>query len=336
MFHRVQAKKSRRRARACSWSARAAFRRRSTCCAAAPSRSTSRSRSSIRPGVDETLSTARSALLLQYPDDRGGVRRSAAGHRARARRGRARGGRDRPPGADAAHAAGRDGRRRGRRQLAAVRRAARLRRPARGVLRHARGLRAAGARAHHRRLGRRARPPGLPHGAPDARAAHPPREGDVEHLHGAGAARQHRGDVCRCITARRACARSRRAFTARRRRRARADAARLPADQRALLRHAAHRRRATPRAVATAAPRRRGINFRYVDDGAIGIALDETVVRRATSRTSSRCSREATGSKARRRSASRRPRGALPAALAAHARVPRRTRCSTRTTPRRR
>ena len=32
---------------------------------------------------------------------------------------------------------------------------------------------------------------GLPHVAPDARAAHPTREGDVEHLHGAGAARQH-------------------------------------------------------------------------------------------------------------------------------------------------
>ena len=37
--------------------------------------------------------------------------------------------------------------------------------------------------------------PGLSHGAADARAAHPPREGDVEHLHGAGAAREHRGDV---------------------------------------------------------------------------------------------------------------------------------------------
>ena len=48
----------------------------------------------------------------------------------------------------------------------------------------------------HRRVGRRARPHGLPHGAGDARAAHPPREGDVEHLHGAGAAGQHGGDVC--------------------------------------------------------------------------------------------------------------------------------------------
>ena len=33
---------------------------------------------------------------------------------------------------------------------------------------------------------------GLPHVAADARAAHPPREGDLEHLHRAGAAREHR------------------------------------------------------------------------------------------------------------------------------------------------
>ena len=46
---------------------------------------------------------------------------------------------------DAADAARRDGRRRRRRQLAALRRAARLRRPARGVLRHARGVRPADA-----------------------------------------------------------------------------------------------------------------------------------------------------------------------------------------------
>ena len=55
--------------------------------------------------------------------------------------------------------------------------------------------------------------PGLPHGAADARAAHPPREGDVEHLHGAGAAREHRGDVCGVSRSRRACARSASACT---------------------------------------------------------------------------------------------------------------------------
>ncbi len=57
---------------------------------------------------------------------------------ARARRGGAGGGRHRPAGAHAADAAGRDGRRRRARQLAALRRAAGLRRSARGVLRHAR------------------------------------------------------------------------------------------------------------------------------------------------------------------------------------------------------
>ena len=38
----------------------------------------------------------------------------------------------------------------------------------------------------------------------DARAAHPPREGDLEHLHGAGAARQHRRVLRGAITAPRA------------------------------------------------------------------------------------------------------------------------------------
>ncbi len=47
-----------------------------------------------------------------------------------------------------------------------------------------------------RRRARQARPP---HGAPDARAAHPPREGDEQHLHGAGAARRH-GRACMRFT----------------------------------------------------------------------------------------------------------------------------------------
>ena len=48
---------------------------------------------------------------------------------------------------------------------------------------------------HHRRLARRGRQAGAAHGAADARAAHPPREGDEQRLHGAGAARGDRGDV---------------------------------------------------------------------------------------------------------------------------------------------
>ena len=56
----------------------AASRRRSTCCAAAPNRSTSAWRSAIRrSSSDEALSRA-FGLLLQYPDERGGSRRSPA------------------------------------------------------------------------------------------------------------------------------------------------------------------------------------------------------------------------------------------------------------------
>ena len=49
----------------------------------------------------------------------------------------------------------------------------------------------------HRRVGRFGGPPRAAHGAADARAAHPPREGDEQHLHRAGAARRHRLDVRR-------------------------------------------------------------------------------------------------------------------------------------------
>ena len=63
--------------------------------------------------------------------------------------------------------------------------------PARGVFRHARRLRPAGARPHHRRVGRQPETAGVPHGAADPRAAYSPREGDIEYLHGPGAAGQH-------------------------------------------------------------------------------------------------------------------------------------------------
>ena len=43
--------------------------------------------------------------------------------------------------------------------------------------------------------------PGAAHGAADARAAHPPREGDEQHLHGAGAARRHGEHVRRVARA---------------------------------------------------------------------------------------------------------------------------------------
>ena len=77
--------------------------------------------------------------------------------------------------------------------------------------------------------------PRVPHGAADARAAHPPREGDLEHLHRAGAARQHRGDVCGLSRPGTGSAPSReRVHSLRRRARGRADRRRLPPDQRRL------------------------------------------------------------------------------------------------------
>ena len=80
------------------------------------------------------------------------------------------------------------GRRHRRRQHAALRRAVGLRRPARRVHGLPRRLQALDAGPPGRRVDRRRRQAGLPPGAADARAAHPPREGDVQHLHRAGAA----------------------------------------------------------------------------------------------------------------------------------------------------
>ena len=67
-----------------------------------------------------------------------------------------------------------------------------LRRPVVRLLRRHRGLPAAHARAASPARPRRRRPPRLRADAADARAAHPPREGDLEHLHRAGAQRAGR------------------------------------------------------------------------------------------------------------------------------------------------
>jgi hypothetical protein len=101
----------------------------------------------------------------------------------------------RPDGAGAAQVARRNGRRHRPRLRAALRRADGLRRPARRLLRHARSARALDAGPHHRRLEGCARQDRLPHGAADPRAAHPPREGQFQHLHLASAAGQHRRHV---------------------------------------------------------------------------------------------------------------------------------------------
>ena len=80
---------------------------------------------------------------------------------------------------------------------AAFRRAAGLRRAARGVLRHAGRIQAPHARPARRRVEGCPRQARLPPGAANARAAHPPRQGDEQHLHGAGAPGGHRLDVRR-------------------------------------------------------------------------------------------------------------------------------------------
>ena len=108
-----------------------------------------------------------------------------------------------------ADAAGRARRRHRDRQRPALRRADGLRRPACGVLRHARRLQAPDAGPPDRRLGRQPRPAGAAHGAADPRAAHPAREGDQQHLHRPGPARRDRRPLCRLARARRASAGSR-------------------------------------------------------------------------------------------------------------------------------
>ena len=150
-----------------------------------------------RPGLGARSADDVFGAYVQSPDDYGALLDLRGVHHARARTERARRGGDRSARAHDHGAARRNGRRRRRRQRAAVRRADGLRRTARGVSRDARNVRQAGARPHHRRVGRFARQSRVSHGAADARAAHPAREGDVEHLHGAGAAREHRGDVRR-------------------------------------------------------------------------------------------------------------------------------------------
>ncbi len=124
-------------------------------------------------------------------------------HGSRARGRRAGRGRRRPPGPRPAVVARRRGRRHRGRVVPAVRRADGLRWPPRGLPRHPRRVRPLVARPAGRRIHRRRRTPRTPAGSPDPGAAHPPREGDQQHLHRAGAPRQHRRDVRRVARTRR-------------------------------------------------------------------------------------------------------------------------------------
>ena len=144
-------------------------------------------------------------VLLQYPGSSGALRDDRRDRRP-LRTSRARSSRS-PPTCSRCTlvvAARRARRRRRRRHVAAVRRAARLRRPARRVPRDARRVQAHAARPARRRVGRRAGPHCVPARAADTRAAHPAREGDEQHLHRAGAARGDRRAVRLVPRARRA------------------------------------------------------------------------------------------------------------------------------------
>ena len=143
----------------------------------------------VAPGDLAAIGAAQPfALVLQYPGTTGAMRELSpeisaaheagrAGHRLR-----------RSAGAGAADAAGRDGRGCGGGFVAALRRADGVRRPACRLSGHARCLQAAHAGTTGRRVAGCRGPAGDAARAADARAAHQAREGDVEHLHLAGAA----------------------------------------------------------------------------------------------------------------------------------------------------
>ena len=129
------------------------------------------------------------------------------------------------------------GRRHRRRQFAAVRRALRLRRPARRVHGLQGRVQALDARPAGRRVRGFAGQAGVPADAADARAAHSPREGDVQHLHGAGAARRDGEHVRRLSRTGRPDPYRATHSPAHRHLRRRAEA-RRPEGQRNVLRHA--------------------------------------------------------------------------------------------------
>ncbi len=157
----------------------------------------------------------------------------------------------------------------------ALRCAARLRRTPRRLHGRAGGPRASAAGPSRRSVPGCRRRPRLPPLAADARAAHPPREGDVEHLHRPGAPRRHGRDVRRLPRTRRPPSDRDAGRAEGRCPGIRSPLVRPDPRERRVLRH---RSRARSRARAgRGRPRREGgYQLLWVDDATVGVSVDET------------------------------------------------------------
>ena len=183
-----------------SWSPRAASTRTAasrsspTAPATAPSWSRSRSTGGVTDAaaLAEAIDDETAAVFLQQPNFLGAVEDIEALAAAAKEKRRAGGRRLRPDRALGPEAARRVRRRRRGRRGPAARQPPRLRRAVVRLLLRDRGAHPPHARPDRRRDHRRRRPARLrPHPA-DPRAAHPPREGDPQHLHRPGAERAGR------------------------------------------------------------------------------------------------------------------------------------------------
>ena len=188
--------------------------------------------------------------VVQYPAADGAVRDYAAFVEAAARARCEGDGRSRPALAGTAESSRRMGRRHLRRFGATPGHAHGLRRPARGLHGHARGLQTSDARPHHRRLGRPAGQPRPAHGAANARAAYQARARHLEHLHRLGADGLDGGLLLRLQRRRRPAPCCRDGPHGRLRHRPRPRGAGLQAHEPALLRYARHRGRSGRHPVA--------------------------------------------------------------------------------------
>ena len=159
-------------------------------------RDPARRRRDRRAGADaDALGDDVSAVFLQYPNFLGAVEdlEALVPGRQGGRRDRRRP--VRPDRARHPAPAGRLRRRHRRGGGPAARQPARLRRAELRLLRRAAGVPAPDAGPDRRRDDRRRRPPRLRAHAADARAAHPPREGDAQHHDRADAQRARRRDL---------------------------------------------------------------------------------------------------------------------------------------------